>query len=177
MTWTSPRTWSAGETVTPTIMNTHVRDNLNALKAPPTDLYNFDEGADYTTTTSANFTDVDATDLQLSIDTTGGDVLIWFFGTVNLGATAADIYFNVVDNGVAVAANDGLIQLRSNGITNADTSEFPIAFIFLQQSVTAGNHLYKLQWKTSSGDTVTLRAGAGTSNKDTHPQFGCREIS
>lgn len=31
MAWTTPRTWSAGETVTATIMNTHVRDNLNAL--------------------------------------------------------------------------------------------------------------------------------------------------
>lgn len=28
MTWTSPRTWVAGETVTASILNTHVRDNL-----------------------------------------------------------------------------------------------------------------------------------------------------
>ena len=28
MSWTAPRTWVAGETVTPAIMNTHVRDNL-----------------------------------------------------------------------------------------------------------------------------------------------------
>lgn len=32
MTWTTPRTWVAGETVTAAIMNAHVRDNLNALK-------------------------------------------------------------------------------------------------------------------------------------------------
>lgn len=31
MAWTTPRTWSAGETVTATIMNTHVRDQFNAL--------------------------------------------------------------------------------------------------------------------------------------------------
>jgi len=31
MSWTTPRTWNAGETVTATIMNTHIRDNLNAL--------------------------------------------------------------------------------------------------------------------------------------------------
>lgn len=29
MSWTSPRTWSASEVVTATIMNTHVRDNLS----------------------------------------------------------------------------------------------------------------------------------------------------
>ena len=31
MAWTTPRTWVAGETVTDTIMNTHVRDNLAYL--------------------------------------------------------------------------------------------------------------------------------------------------
>jgi hypothetical protein len=33
MAWTTPRTWVAGELVTSTIMNTHVRDNLNAIVA------------------------------------------------------------------------------------------------------------------------------------------------
>lgn len=31
MAWTTPRTWVAGETVTASNMNTHVRDNLDAL--------------------------------------------------------------------------------------------------------------------------------------------------
>ena len=31
MAWTTPRTWVAGETVTDTLMNTHVRDNLAYL--------------------------------------------------------------------------------------------------------------------------------------------------
>lgn len=31
--WTSPRTWTVGETVTAAMMNTHVRDNLNAIGA------------------------------------------------------------------------------------------------------------------------------------------------
>ena len=33
MAWTSPRTWVTGETVTAALMNTHVRDNMTALKA------------------------------------------------------------------------------------------------------------------------------------------------
>lgn len=33
MAWTSPRTWVAGEKVTATLMNVHVRDNLAALRA------------------------------------------------------------------------------------------------------------------------------------------------
>lgn len=33
MAWTTPKTWSPGEKVTAAMMNTHVRDNLNYLKA------------------------------------------------------------------------------------------------------------------------------------------------
>jgi hypothetical protein len=32
LTWTTPRTWVPGELVTASMMNTHVRDNLNGLK-------------------------------------------------------------------------------------------------------------------------------------------------
>ena len=31
MVWTTPGTWVAGETVTAALLNTHVRDNLNAI--------------------------------------------------------------------------------------------------------------------------------------------------
>ncbi len=34
MVWTAPRTWTAGEVVTASIMNAHVRDDLNALRTP-----------------------------------------------------------------------------------------------------------------------------------------------
>jgi hypothetical protein len=33
MTWTVPRTWSPGELVTATQLNTHLRDNLNSLRS------------------------------------------------------------------------------------------------------------------------------------------------
>ena len=33
MAWTTPRTWNSAEVVTKTIMDTHIRDNLNAMSA------------------------------------------------------------------------------------------------------------------------------------------------
>lgn len=33
MAWTPPRTWNPGETVTASLMNAHVRDNLNYIKS------------------------------------------------------------------------------------------------------------------------------------------------
>ncbi len=35
MAWTAPRTWTDGETVTAAMLNSHVRDNLNALGSVP----------------------------------------------------------------------------------------------------------------------------------------------
>lgn len=34
MTWTSPRTWTTGELVTAAMLNTHVRDQFNAIGDP-----------------------------------------------------------------------------------------------------------------------------------------------
>lgn len=34
MAWTSPRTWVAGEVVTASLLNTHLRDNLLAIGSP-----------------------------------------------------------------------------------------------------------------------------------------------
>jgi hypothetical protein len=36
MAWTTPRTWVAGEVVTAALLNTHLRDNLDALGNPAT---------------------------------------------------------------------------------------------------------------------------------------------
>jgi len=33
MAWTNPRTWNAGEMVTASMLNTHIRDNLNSLRS------------------------------------------------------------------------------------------------------------------------------------------------
>lgn len=170
MTYTSPRTWVVGELVTAALLNVHLRDNLAALKAPPTAKYLVNEGADYTTT-SSSFADVDATDLNLSITTTGGDVLVTFVGsTNNSGANAA--YFDLIMDGATRAGGDDglLLHMGTAG------TYLPVVIIYLYQSVSAGVHTFKLQWKVAAG-TQTMSAGAGTSAKDVHPYFLAREVS
>jgi len=48
MAWTTPRTWVTRELVTAAIMNAHVRDNLSALKSPPSQTILRSNGASYT---------------------------------------------------------------------------------------------------------------------------------
>lgn len=170
MTWTTPKTWVTGEPLTAGDLNTHLRDNLNALKTPPGDAYIANEASNYTTTSTA-FVSVDATNLALTITTAGGDALVAFSGAVSNNTAGQAVYFDVDLDGVRQAGNDGINVLTSaaaNSIGNA-------AFAWLVTGLAAGSHTFKLQWKVSGG-TGTLYAGAGTGGADIHPQFWVREI-
>jgi hypothetical protein len=172
MAWTTPKTFSVGAGLTASELNTHVRDNLNALKAPPTALINVNEAADYTTT-SASFVDVDAVDLALSITTTGGDVLIGFTGVITHSAAAKLVYLDVHESvgNARLGGDDGIVFVRSTAINDA----FNASFLFLARNLAAGAHVFKLQWKTTSA-TALMYAGAATSGADIHPQFFVREV-
>lgn len=81
MTWADPKTdWSNGDLVTADDMN-EIGENLATVRNLPT--------VAHTTTAdiSANageFVDVDSANLNLTINTNGGDVLVHFHGTVEL---------------------------------------------------------------------------------------------
>ncbi len=169
-TWTAPRTWADNDLVAAADLNEQLRDNQEFLKDPPTDIYDANEASDYTTT-STSFTDVDGTNFSLSLDTEGGDVLVWFSGNVRTNSAGQTIHLNVSVDGSDNVADDGII---GTPVTGAQPG-LPTTFIRLIQGLAAGTHTFKLRWKTNTG-TATLYAGAGTSNADVHPQFGVREI-
>lgn len=170
MTWITPKTWVTNEPLTASDLNIHLRDNLNALKAPPTDEYTLNESSAYTTT-STSFVDIDATNLALTITTTGGDVMIGFNATIyGSGGTLPTVYFDVDIDGVRMMGDDGIIghHIESTSSTYGQT------FVVLKQGLSAGSHTFKLQWRVTAG-TGGLIAGDGGS-VDTHPQFWVREV-
>lgn len=171
-TWTTPRTWSTGELVTASIMNTHVRDNLNALKTPAGGYNTLNLGADITTT-STSFADVDSTNLSLTFTTGGGDVLIFFLGAVSSSANTS-IYLDIYESVAAgrLGTDDGLYLVGANTVISFI---YPAVICFRATGLSAASHNFKLQWKTGSG-TATMYAGAGTANKDVHPHFFAVEI-
>jgi hypothetical protein len=167
--WSSPRSWSVGELVSASLLNSHLRDNLEFLKGPPTALYTLNESSDYNTT-STSFVNVDGTKLSLSITTAGGDVLIGFCGCVL--ESAGTLFFDVEVDAVRTGGDDGLCVVTP---TTA-SQRLNASFFKLIQGLSAGVHTFKLQWKVTAG-TATLLSGAGTSNGDIHPQFFVREVS
>jgi len=173
MTWTEPKTWVA-EPLVAGDLNTHLRDNLNALKDPPTAHYDPDETSDYTTT-STSFVNVDSDDLSLAITTSGGDVLIGFHGYVQPGLNNDNIFFDVEVDNVRIGGNDGIIGAQ-RAATATTPGRFGLSFTRLITGLAAGSHTFKLQWRVT-GNTGILFAGAGTSNADVQPQFWVREVS
>jgi hypothetical protein len=168
MPWTTPKTWVNSEPLTAVDLNTHLRDNLNALHAPPSAAYQLNETANYTTT-STTFVNVDNTDgkLSLTLTTTGGAVMIGFFGYAYASGNTG--FLDVELDGTRIGGDDGLVVFYNNIATTS--------FVLLKTGLSAGSHTFKLQWKVAGGGTATLYAGAGTIGADVHPQFWVREVS
>lgn len=168
-TWVTPRTWTTNELVTATLLNTHLRDQLSALKTKAHKFVYIDEAADYTTT-STSFVDVDATDLSLTVVTAGGDLKIGFTGTIdNSGANLH--YLDVDIDGTRVGGDDGLIVTAEGAAGERQV----INFTCWKSGLSAASHIIKLQWKVAAG-TSTMYAGAGTSTFDVHPFFWVEEV-
>lgn len=167
--WTTPKTWNTGDPLIATDMNTHIRDNFEFIKSPPTAAYKANESSDYSTT-SLTFANVDNINLALSLTIAGGLILVGFSGNVSANA-ACNINFDVEVDGVRQGGDDGYI------CQNGSTVEEMVSFVIPITGLAAGAHTFKLQWKTSA-NTVTMRAGAGTATgRDNHPVFWVREVS
>lgn len=152
-TWTAPRTWTSGELVTASIMNTHVRDNIDWLKTP-LESGSITFAADFTTTSA---TYVDVTGVTTTITTKGGGL---------------DVFFRCSLNGTA-----GTLQLLVDGVSEeilgATTGANPIGVTLYHHiaALSAGSHTIKVQAKVSAG-TLTIK---GTTSTAGDPLFFVRE--
>jgi hypothetical protein len=169
--FTTPRTWTdiLSDADHP---NTDIRDNQQALKDPPSQNYESNEGTDYTKV-GGDWSDVD-TDFNLSITTGGGDVMISFIGNAIVGGGGLPTtgYFDVSVDSTRI------INQAQAGLAIVSNVQTLVQFSRLVTGLAAGVHTFNLQWRPHDGaNTITLYAGAGTAGRDVHPQFWVREIS
>lgn len=157
-TWTDPRDWSTGELVTSSVMNTHVRDNLDFLKTPATS-GRIQIAANFTTT-STSYTDV--TGITSTFTTSGGGVDVFLRITVSHSASSSTSFQLVVD-GTPI-----LLGRHNNGGTFVSVYS---AFEHLA-ALSAGSHTIKLQCKAGGAGTVTI---IGTTAATDDPLFYCVE--
>lgn len=167
MAWTVPQTWSS-QLVTVDEFNEQIRDNMLALKDPPSGHWDIDD-TDYTTT-SDSFVDVSAVagELEQTINTNGGDVMVWFFGIIRNTSASGGVAINVSVDGTDHAAGNGLLNDGGSTITVG----VPVCFWLLVSGLSSGSHTFRLRYMRTGGNgTAELLAAS------THGQFGAREIS
>jgi hypothetical protein len=171
MAWTDAITWT-NILSDAAHFNQQIRDNLLALKQPPTSHYEANELSDYTTS-STTYGTIDS-DWGFTLTTHGGDILI---GLASSGSSSGSYsLLDVLVDGTLIANNSGggireIPQLALNA---------NISFLRWVRGLSAGSHTFTLQWKHNTGgaNVATIRAGAGTAGKlDIHPRFWVREVS
>lgn len=150
-TWTAPRTYTAGELLTASIFNSHIRDNLDWLKTPinsglVTSTSNF-------TTTSAAFTDV--TWATTTFTTNGGGLLLYFRCAV-AGSTTTNISFDVMVDGVSESGGNGVYPVDSLSTVARGTG-----FTHRIAALSAGSHTIKIRTLTSAGTLTVYGSTAG----------------
>lgn len=158
-TWTDPRTWVTGDTVTASLLNTHIRDNLSWLKTP-LESGRITWASDFTTS-STSF--VDLTSATTTLTTKGGGLDV--FLRVGVDNTSPGITtFQVVVDGTTTY-NIGAVKTAAAG----SPSE---SFLFEHiPALAAGSHTIKIQVKCNAG-TSTIK---GTTAATNDPLFFVRE--
>lgn len=167
-TYVTPRTWTTGELVTKSIMDTYVSAQETALASPASFYIKIDELSDYTTA-STSFGTIGSTELSATITTSGRTIWVSFSGEIgNAGANRT--YVDLLVDGAQWAGNDGF------GAQATSSTDVLYSFMVPVTGLLAASHTFALTWKVSGG-TATLYAGAGTASHDTHPFFSAFELA
>lgn len=168
MAWTTPPTWATNDIPSATDLNNLLRDNANyLLSGRPNNQVLRDNGANYTTT-STSFSNVDGTNVSITLTVISGKVLIWFNGGASNGAGST--FFDVTVDGTRVGSGfTGGLCIQSQ------TFSSPVGFFVEVTGLSAGSHIFNLQWRVNA-NTGVLRAGSGAGTDDIALVFGVTEI-
>lgn len=147
MAWTTPRTWVASELVTATLLNTHLRDNLNALKSPPADRAADLAGTFITSSTSF----VSVPNAEVEITTAGGKLMIGVVGTLEANTTLVAAISLLIDGTRHGSTTLGLQRVHVPG-----SAANGFGFVYLSTDMAAANHTVTLQVSTSPGSAVSV---------------------
>jgi len=147
MAWTTPRSWTAGETVTSTILNTHVRDNLNAIASPP-----------YAYVRASNSTTVGASDqVAISFNTEVAD-------TDNMFSSGVPTRLTISTAGLYLITGGWSLSLTASHIAEATIGLNGGLLPHSSQAVIAGATTYNASvsttcfYRLSAGDYLELYA-------------------
>ncbi len=101
MAWVTPKTWTAGELVGETDMNTYIRDQQTYLFSPSFQQI-LTASAGNLTITATTAIPISTADLSITLTTYGGNIHFYFAGRFSGGASDV-VRLNLLWDGTAVA--------------------------------------------------------------------------
>lgn len=152
MAWTSPQTWTSGQVVTASDLNTHLRDNLSYLFSGRPQFSIVYEGVADKTVTGITWTDVDAANLKSpALAIKSGRFLCFASCRLQADNTAgSSAQLDVImDSTTRKGGTSGLVKLTQN--TNNWVSVAAL-FTGIVDTVT---HDFKLQFRNGTVGATT----------------------
>ena len=143
MSWSVPRTWTAGELVGETIMNTHIRDNLNYLFAPA--FQQIVTGSGVSLSASASTAVPVHANLVITATTKGGNVEVYFEGRFS----GAGVQLNLDYNGTAWVAT-------ASGIIRQSVDRGQMHYHVWVTGLASGQQVFRPTWLQIAGTFVNL---------------------
>jgi hypothetical protein len=111
------------------------------------------------TTTSSAF--VDATGLTLTETTGANRVLVTFSGFGQSIDSTNTVEADLAIDGTRAGGTAGLVGVQGQGSSSGTPTRGNLSFSYLTDVLSAGSHVFKIQWRSATGTTATLFAGAG----------------
>lgn len=147
MAWTTPKTWVTGELVTATDLNTHLKDNLNALRGVPSIVSNF---ALYSQTNSTGFIDVSSSLNQTVSVSAGSRLHVCMWGSCSMVSGTNVLkkgYFDILLDSNRVGDTTAGLQMI-NGSTWSGEYILPFNISYITSTLASGNHTIKPQYRS-----------------------------
>ena len=141
MAWTIPATPTAGQVLAATYWNEQIRDNMNALKAPPFQQIVWSGTASTTATTAVP---VDTANLSINLTTYGGNIHVYFQAWQNHQAGL----YGLFSDGTGFNGNSAL----SRGVTAFS----PVSFDVWVTGLASGSHTFRPSFLSQAGTTLTV---------------------
>lgn len=158
MAWTTPETWVPGQVVAASDLNSNIRDNtLYLFSGRPVGFTQHVGAADYSTA-SSTFVDVDATNLILTLTTTGSRVLVAAMALIGGSLAAGGCFLDfILDSTTRAGGTSGLI---STAISGGGTQVHAVTAIGLFTGLSAAAHTFKLQYRgNGTGNAIVYNTG------------------
>jgi len=151
---------------------------LDAPRIPAFTEITLNLGGDISSTPTQDvWEDIDGTELTIDLDCSGAyPVELVLMGTFLSAANTRDMALDF--------SLDGTDQFGDDGLSVADGTHIVPAGIITHRAIipasdiTPGTHTFRPRWTivNASGVALTLYAGAGTADRDVHPQFSAQEL-